>query len=193
MSNMIYFTSDTHFGHENIIKYCKRPFASAAEMDAELIRRWNKVVPVGARVFHLGDVAWVKGRTIEDKGAVVRKIFKRLNGNISLILGNHDDERVLRAANCFDSIYPMTSVSFENQHITLCHFAMRVWNKSHQGSWQLYGHTHDVLEDWHLSTDVGVDSWDFAPVSFNCLKEHFKGREAFCCFDKLKENWDDTN
>ena len=60
----IFFTSDTHFGHENIIKYCKRPFKDVKEHDAELIRRWNEKVPEDGIVFHLGDVAFGNHQTI---------------------------------------------------------------------------------------------------------------------------------
>ena len=53
-----YFTADSHFCHENIIKYCKRPFKDVTEHDEELIRRWNEKVPKYGIVFHLGDVAF---------------------------------------------------------------------------------------------------------------------------------------
>lgn len=53
----VWFTSDTHFGHENIIRYCGRPFRNTEEMNAELIRRWRETVPEDGIVFHLGDFA----------------------------------------------------------------------------------------------------------------------------------------
>ena len=67
----IWFTSDTHFDHKNIIKYCNRPFKDIDEMNAELERRWNAVVAPGDRVFHLGDFAFTarRSRILELPGA----------------------------------------------------------------------------------------------------------------------------
>lgn len=78
----IFFTSDTHFGHSNIIKFCNRPFKDAEEMDRVLIENWNNKVPEDGLVFHLGDFGW--GGYQEYK-----KIRDQLNGKIILIKGNH--------------------------------------------------------------------------------------------------------
>ena len=79
----IWFTSDTHWNHANIIKYCKRPFANVEEMDDALISNWNAVVDKGDHVYHLGDFCWGKR-----DGWI--KYLKLLNGNIHIIKGNHD-------------------------------------------------------------------------------------------------------
>ena len=79
----IFFTADTHFNHENIIKYCKRPFKDVEEHNNELIRRWNEKVPKNGIVFHLGDVAF-------GKPDIVDNILRQLNGTIFLVIGNHD-------------------------------------------------------------------------------------------------------
>jgi len=78
----IFFVSDTHFGHSNIIQFCDRPFASVEEMDYNLIKNWNEKVPLDGLVFHLGDFGW--GGYQEYK-----KIRDQLNGKIILIKGNH--------------------------------------------------------------------------------------------------------
>ena len=80
----IFVTSDTHFSHVNIIKYCNRPYASVEEMNNALIDNWNSVVKNDDLVIHLGDFAL--GRTIQD----IKKHLDKLNGNKILILGNHD-------------------------------------------------------------------------------------------------------
>lgn len=77
----IWLVSDTHFGHENIIGYCGRPFANAAEMDEAMVERWNAVVKPSDKVYHLGDVAMKKAHL---------DIVKRLHGKKRLIRGNHD-------------------------------------------------------------------------------------------------------
>lgn len=77
-----WLTSDTHFWHANVIKYCNRPFADANEMNEKLILNWNEVVQPGDRVIHLGDFS-LAARAVET-------VVPRLNGNIELIMGNHD-------------------------------------------------------------------------------------------------------
>ena len=79
----VYFTSDTHFYHSNIIGFCKRPFKNVEDMNETLIENWNRVVGQDDIVFHLGD--FCLGGSHE-----WTKILNRLNGKIYLILGNHD-------------------------------------------------------------------------------------------------------
>ena len=80
---MIYFTSDLHLGHKNIIKLCHRPFASLEEMDETLVSNWNQVVTNGDTVYIVGDLMF---RTQNHPSDVLR----RLRGKKNLILGNHD-------------------------------------------------------------------------------------------------------
>src|SRR5437867_8378916 len=82
--NGIWFTADHHWGHANIIRFSKRPFANVEEMDKALVERWNSVVHIGDTVYHLGDVSLHKD--IHRARATV----DRLNGNIRLIRGNHE-------------------------------------------------------------------------------------------------------
>jgi len=161
----IWFTADTHFGHENIIRYCKRPFTTVREMDETIIENWNKKVCPGDSVYHLGDFAWAReSRTVE-------KLLQRLNGQVHLILGTHDKAAV-RKANGFVEKRDLKRIKVGEQDIVLCHYAMRVWDKSHFGSYQLYGHSHGTLPDDEnlFSTDVGVDRWSFMPVSFEEIR-----------------------
>lgn len=79
----IFFTSDLHFGHKNIIKFCNRPWDTTEEMDEALIANWNSVVGDNDIVFDLGDFAFATNRRWKD-------ILERLNGRHYLILGNHE-------------------------------------------------------------------------------------------------------
>lgn len=92
----IFFTSDLHFGHENVLRFDSRPFATVEEMDSELIRRWNAKVGRGDLVYVLGDMIW-KSRN-DDAPALIRS----LNGQIILIKGNHD--RFLHNARAKDAL-----------------------------------------------------------------------------------------
>lgn len=167
---MIYLTSDTHFGHANIIKYCNRPFASASEMDRKLIENWNSVVTQQDTVYHLGDFGFYRS---DDEFA---NIINRLNGNKFIIFGNHDKQlksnKKLQSlfGGCFHGIHEVkTSFDDEKYHLVLCHYAMKVWNKSHRGSIHLYGHSHGTLPDdpYSYSMDVGVDCNNYTPISFS--------------------------
>lgn len=170
----IFFTSDSHFGHNNVIKYCNRPFSSIGEMDEKLISEWNNTVSKNDTVYHLGDF------TFGDH----KPYLNRLNGkNKYLILGNHD--RIDRAKNAgWDNIYDLCEVRDDNKNrFILCHYAMRVWNGSHKGNYHLYGHSHanlDELHEWGRSMDVGVDNiarllGRYRPIEitevFNLLKD----------------------
>jgi calcineurin-like phosphoesterase family protein len=151
-----WFTSDLHFGHANVIKYSRRPFADVDDMDAALIDNWCRVVGRGDRVYVLGDLTF---RTPAETCA----ILDRLPGQKFLILGNHcrvDTNKWQDVARRFVWVRPYEEIKIEEQKIVLFHYAMRVWNRSHHGSWHLYGHSHGSLQEDHFarSTDVGVDA-----------------------------------
>lgn len=94
----IWVTSDTHFGHENIIKYCNRPFSNADEMDEAILDNWNAVVKPGDKVYHLGDVCFMP----RDK---FQSFWPRLNGQKRLVVGNHDDIKFLSSGGFFSKVY----------------------------------------------------------------------------------------
>ena len=155
----IWIIADTHFGHDNIRRYCKRPFVSVKEMDETIIENWNKVVKPCDTVIHCGDFSFGEPETYR----------RRLKGNIILCLGNHDRREKVRGFNHVTQIY---ETKIDGQRIVCCHYAMRTWNCSHHGSWHLWGHSHGSLQDdpCSLSFDVGVDSWNFTPVSYEQIK-----------------------
>lgn len=164
-----FFTADTHFGHANIIRYTGRPFGSANHMDEALVANWNSVVGPDDEVYHLGDFALSNVEPCQ-------RIMDRLHGKIYLIKGNHE-KTALACADRFEWVkdyhelyHPLRDGG--KQMIVLCHYAMRVWNASHHGSWQLYGHSHGSLPDDPnlLSIDVGVDCHGYAPISFEQVR-----------------------
>lgn len=163
-----FFTSDTHFRHANIIKFCDRPFRDVEEMDEEMIRRWNVVVGQHDTVYHLGDFCFGGAKDWQN-------IRRRLNGNICLILGNHDKQV---QESLFGWVKQYHEVNVEGQQIVLFHYGMRTWRHDVRGVWQLYGHSHGGLPAYGKSIDVGVDSWAFAPVSFAELKTKLDKREV---------------
>jgi len=166
----LFFTADQHFGHDHLIKKQIRKFATVEDMDEAIIARHNAVVRRGDLVYSLGDM-FLK---IEVDRA--REIRRRLVGNFYFIEGNHDQvARKLAKEGAFVWFRQLESIRIgppwlgEKQTVVLCHYAMRTWQSSHKGSWQLYGHSHNNLpEKPHLlSFDVGVDvpEWCMHPVS----------------------------
>lgn len=165
----LYFTSDTHFGHTNIIKHCNRPFASVEEMDEKLIENWNARVGRGDEVYHIGDFSLAKD------GKKIPEYRKCLNGQIHLIYGNHDQKR-LKFLVGFQDLKPYKEIKVGDQKIILMHYAFRTWNGAHRGAWNLHGHSHGSLKrDFTMKQfDVGVDVWNFAPISYEEVAEEMK-------------------
>ncbi len=158
-----WFTADTHFGHKNVIKHANRPFTSIEEMDEALIANWNSLVKPGDQIYHLGDFAFLPV-------AQIHQILKRLNGELHLILGNHDEPKVF--AGFANSIKDTKTIKVGDQKIFLSHYAHRVWNCSHYGAWNLHGHSHGTLPrlPGYKQLDVGVDCFYFKPVHFEEIK-----------------------
>ena len=172
-----FFTADWHLFHNNIRlpNYCNRPFSSVEEMNEAILANHNAIVKPEDEVYILGDVAFSKAATVER----VKWMLSRFNGKLHLIQGNHD-KVALQCRNMFQWIKPLHELSIPDpdghhgsQLVVLCHYAMRTWNKSHWGTYHLYGHSHGSLaEDPNsFSFDVGVDCWDFKPVNYEQVKQ----------------------
>lgn len=167
---MTYFTSDQHFGHFNIIRLSHRPFASAEEMDAELLARWNAKVKDSDVVYVLGDLFF--------RAAVVEPILARLKGRKHLILGNHDGSWIKRVdlSRYIESVQTLKEVNVDGRLLTLCHYPMLSYPEARRG-YMIYGHIHNNVGDdyWPLiqrrprMLNAGVDVNDFAPVTFDEL------------------------
>lgn len=176
-----YFTSDWHLFHANIIKYSNRPFRDTVEMNADILNKLNEKVEEDDWLYYLGDLAFTKNiRLVESWLDRVRC------KNICFIKGNHD-RTASQIRDRFFWYKDMAEIYVEDQHIVLCHYAMRVWNKSHHGTWQLYGHSHGSLPDDPnaLSMDVGVDTNNFYPYSMEDIGELMK-KKTFVPIDHHK-------
>ena len=164
---MIWFTSDTHFGHDKIRSHSKRPFGSVEEMDEALIRNWNAVVMPGDTVWHLGDFSF-------RAHAHPESYRQRLNGHIHIIWGNHDEEtekEYRKGRVGFASAQEVKYLRHEGDRFFLSHYAHRVWRNSHHGSYHLYGHSHWMIADYHRSMDVGVDPNHYTPIPLTMVKK----------------------
>lgn len=160
---MIYFSSDHHFQHAKVIEYCKRPYSTQMEMDSDMIEKWNSVIKDKDEVYYLGDL------TLGNWGTA-RSYLKQLKGKIKFIEGNHD-KRWFSSLESSQKLPAIYELNYMNKTIVLSHYSMRSWNKSFHGSYHLFGHSHGELSPYGKSFDVGVDYWDFYPVSIEQVFE----------------------
>ncbi len=158
-----FFTADLHLGHRAIIDHCYRPFCSVDEMDSMLIENINKKVARGDLLYIVGDFSLGNREMVKAQRALIRC------ANVYLLRGNHDR----LSPQQYDEIGffykgDLLDIKIEDQHVVLCHYAMRRWNKSHHGAWHLFGHSHGHLADDPklFSFDVGVDCHNYSPLSF---------------------------
>jgi calcineurin-like phosphoesterase family protein len=172
---MIYFSSDFHYGHENIAgPSCSnwstgyRDFNSVAEMNQAIIDSL-KVLRPGDELFYLGDWSFGSENNVEG----LTRYFKR-GVKLHLIYGNHDKaiERSTELQKCFDSVQYIWKGNFRGSSFYLHHFAQRVWDKSHHGTIHLYGHSHGTIPDYGLSMDVGFDTCKYGHEKYTLYPIH---------------------
>lgn len=158
----IWVVSDTHFGHENIIKYCNRPFSHAREMNEILIHRWNEVVKPKDHVYHFGDVVFChKDRNQE----MLDEVMPRLNGHKRLVLGNHDNVLpMISYAEYFEKILVWRLFNEGGQTpLILTHVPI---HESSFGKAQVnvHGHIHDNPSPRGPYINACVEKTNYTPV-----------------------------
>ena len=171
----VFFTSDTHFYHSNIINFCGRPFKNVEVMNETLIANWNSVVGPDDIIFHLGD--FCLGGSAE-----WTNILNRLNGKIYLIVGNHDIKNLRQGYySRFEHIAMQMHIEVGKQKIYLNHCPFLCYGGAYRDTWQLFGHVHTSKQNTGIDAprlhmlfptqyDVGVDNNNFTPVSFEQVK-----------------------
>jgi calcineurin-like phosphoesterase family protein len=127
-------------------------------MDAAMVARWNEVVHPNDDVWHLGDFA-LKIRAAE-AGALLRS----LNGRKHLVTGNNDPPETIGLGE-WSSVQAYAEITVDLHRLVLCHYAFRTWNGMAKGALNLHGHSHGRLKPLPRQTDVGVDCWDFRPIT----------------------------
>ena len=157
----IWFWSDQHFYHNNIIKYSNRPFADVTEMTEKMIANYNSVVGVDDVIFWLGDVSF----TGTEK---TNEVLGRLNGYKILVFGNHDLDRKGKLKNMeFDEIH---SIYLFNNWI-LMHYPCRAYLPD--GFYSIHGHTHTINTGLDRVVNVSVEQLNYTPISLvDLIKKH---------------------
>jgi len=174
----VYFSSDNHYFHANIIKYCSRPFRDVEEMNATMVGNWNSVVKDEDVVFHLGDVS----AGLRDRVDDFKTLIGSLKGKKILIRGNHDhqtDEWYVEAG--FRSVHESLSIG----GVLMVHYPVQeaISRKVDDSKWGavdhvLHGHIHRCdVQDFENHYNVAVDRNDFSPVSVEkAVPEQFRGK-----------------
>lgn len=176
----IWFTSDTHNFHKNIINFCHRPFNTVEEMNETIINNWNSCVKEDDVVFCLGDFCFGGSKDWNET-------LDKLNGKKYLIIGNHDEKNLKQGYfKKFEQVSYMMHIYVDGQSIYLSHFPFLCYAGSYREKhcvWNLFGHVHSNkknkrgLDNKRLAVlfptqyDVGVDNNGFKPVSFSEVKE----------------------
>jgi calcineurin-like phosphoesterase family protein len=158
----VFFTSDTHFGDWRALRIDKRPFPSLEEHDAALTARWNEAVTHTDEVWHLGDFALGPGA---DR---IAELLAGLHGVKHLIVGNNDGRATLEASG-WASVQHYAELKVDGRHLILFHYPLRTWNKMGRGTINLHGHSHGKLKPLPRQYDVGVDAWEFRPVTLETI------------------------
>lgn len=188
----VWFTSDTHFGHKNIIKYCDRPYKDVNHMTEMLVRNWNSCVAPEDYVWFLGDA--VMGNREE-----TLQTLKRLNGHKDLIFGNHDycwegghpkkwETYLPLYAQHFDTMARGATIDIAGEWVDLCHFPFAgdsgnmdrfpEYRPDNHGQWLLHGHMHDAWKVKGRQINVGVDVWDYSPVHIDQISAIIQGGQS---------------
>jgi calcineurin-like phosphoesterase family protein len=157
-----FFISDTHFGDMRVLRFDHRPFADLARHEDALVARWNEAVSRDDEVWHLGDFALGPDR---DR---IEALLASLNGRKHLIIGNNDGPDTLSSRH-WASVQHYAEMSVDGRALVLCHYPFRTWNGIGRGAVNLHGHSHGRLKPITRQYDVGVDVWDFRPVTLAAI------------------------
>lgn len=164
---MKFFTADWHIGHDKILELAKRPFNNIQEHDDYIRDKINEKCTTSDILYVLGDLS------LRANYENLKKFITSLNPQVRVIKGNHDktrDIKKLKQNNIIQHYSELEGTTIRSEqgrenYLFMCHYPLRSWNKSFHGSFHAYGHCHGTRLDYGNSTDVGVDCWEFEPVS----------------------------
>lgn len=206
MSANYYFTSDWHLNHDNILKYCDRPFKTVKEMNNKIISEYNRTVRPNDVVFFLGDMGFYSQ-------AGFKELISALPGKKILILGNHDKWGMKTYYDAgFDAVFQEATIKLGKRMVHLNHIPrrtlleflrliviywrdphkraksfmhkwgrfMREWRKHRPATkdWTICGHVHNAWVTNGRNINVGVDAWKFRPVPLKSLISLMDKKEA---------------
>ncbi len=190
---MIYYISDIHFGHKNVIRFDNRPFSDVNEMDRAIIEYWNNRVRSEDTVYIVGDLCHRNAKPAE-------WYLERLNGHKYLIEGNHDDLTIKndKALRLLEGVNQIMRIRDEDKVIQLCHYPLAEWYKYYSGTWHIYGHIHNrknetyaIMRGKERALNAGCMINNYTPVTFEELIKNNKAFEKYGIGRDTAETLDD--
>lgn len=174
-----WITSDLHFGHANIMKFCPETRArfrnDVKYMTEAMIEEWNDKVQRGDTVYILGDVAFCSASD-------AAKILNRLNGDKILVEGNHDRKNLKDVSfqNAFKEIHKYLDINYDGHKIVMFHYPIAEWDQMHRGALQFHGHLHGGTSglEKYRALDVGFDSSGEIVISMERAINKIKDNEV---------------
>lgn len=166
MAHQRWVVSDTHFGHENIIKYASRPFADAKEMDRFMIEAWNERVKPQDSIYHLGDVTMLR----DGPGVGLMRYMSCLNGHKRLLLGNHDHFKMKHYMEWFEEIWGTWRIE---RRVILSHIPIHPLSLP-KGVVNVHGHIHEQPSFGDKWVNVCVEQTGYAPIAWEDVMERAK-------------------
>ena len=163
---MIWFSADHHFAHDEIITYCMRPFRNPAVMHKHMTREHNSLVAPSDDAYFIGDISMLS----KSHRGTIENYIRKFNGRLHLIIGSHDiRDPVFWTEVGFTSVhYPYLEV----EEFVLVHDVAA--SQVDRTRPFLCGHVHDLFIHQKNVLNVGVDVWDFKPVSIDQVREYFR-------------------
>lgn len=168
-----FYTSDFHLFHDRIIEYCDRPFDDVFQMHDAIVKNINEKVAPNDELFILGDVSFYGGEK-------VRAILEQIHGRKHLLIGNHDAHNIGDWEG-WKSVNHYLEIKDRGRRVVLMHYPIESWHGQNHGWIHLHGHRHGVSGRYYgrpaqrgIRVDVGVDPWDFQPVSLNEILSHLE-------------------
>ncbi len=164
-ANDVFFTADLHLGHYAVAGH--RGYEDKLKMNEDIIENWNNAVNRNSVVFVLGDISFCNSLdTVQ--------LLLQLNGTMHLIRGNHDKSLSNDVLGLFQSDNQQLEIDVLHpegkQRVYMSHYAHRVWNRHHFGAFHLFGHSHGSLKGSGKSMDVGLDTNNLTPWTFEAIK-----------------------
>lgn len=171
---MIYFTSDLHISHANIIRFCDRPFGDVHTMNKHITDSWNKVVKPDDEIYILGDLAFSMPKS------KIRHVMELLNGKKYIIKGNHDRTNIL------NNLYNFKLIEWWNYNYEFNHiykdknYTFLLSHYPHYPTKDnvicLFGHIHEkrLVDAINGMVNVGVDNIGYEPISIETIIENYE-------------------
>ena len=178
---VVYFIADTHFGHENIIRFSNRPFTNVEEMNRIMLQSWNARVRSEDDVYIIGDFWFNGGQGGKHYPDEALRFVKQLKGQKHLVVGNHDKKALsdphFRAE--FVEIADIIKISHKGQRVILCHYPMLAWEGSRREAWHIHGHLHarrneasDYLRTQERALNAAAEIVQYIPATFDELARY---------------------